>query len=379
MSVDQLVRNEAAGTSPSPIDRVETYNLRVPLRREIADALYVRTHWNIPVVEVSTRDGLTGTGYSGIWEGQDLVLSSINTYLGPLITGRDARCIGELWDAMYWSPLHWVGRGRHSHWPWYGRHGFVGPRRSASGRATLGTARRSSPSGRDLQHRRRLAELHGRGTDRRHVGHGRKWLEVRQNESGGADPRVDLERVRRVREALPKDVSLMVDVNQKWDLMTARRCAREFALLDVGWMEEPLHPDDVVGHAALCAKSSVPIALGENVYSAEAFANFLALSAVDVVQVDVTRVAGISEWLRVASAAQSAARAVIPHAGDMMQVHQHLVAATSPARVPMIEYLPWGLEVFEDPVQITRGTITLPSKPGASSSVAKDARQRWQE
>ena len=116
----------------------------------------------------------------------------------------------------------------------------------------------------------------------------------------------------------------------------------------------------------------VPIALGENVYSAEAFANFLALSAVDVVQVDVTRVAGISEWLRVASAAQSAARAVIPHAGDMMQVHQHLVAATSPARVPMIEYLPWGLEVFEDPVQITRGTITLPSKPGASSSVAKD-------
>jgi L-alanine-DL-glutamate epimerase-like enolase superfamily enzyme len=204
------------------------------------------------------------------------------------------------------------------------------------------------------------------------------WRSVKMK-VGGPEPRVDLERVRRVREALPKDVSLMVDVNQKWDLMTARRCASEFALLDVGWMEEPLHPDDVVGHAALCAKSSVPIALGENVYSAEAFANFLALSAVDVVQVDVTRVAGISEWLRVASAAQSASRAVIPHAGDMMQVHQHLVAATSPARVPMIEYLPWGLEVFEDPVQITRGTITLPSKPGASSSVAKDARQRWQE
>ncbi len=69
----------------------------------------------------------------------------------------------------------------------------------------------------------------------------------------------------------------------------------------------------------------------------------------------------------------------IPHAGDMMQVHQHLVAATSPARVPMIEYLPWGLEVFDDPVELTRGTITLPSKPGASSSIAKDARQRWQE
>ncbi len=171
----------------------------------------------------------------------------------------------------------------------------------------------------------------------------------------------------------------MVDVNQKWDLITARNCAIELAAFNVGWIEEPLHPDDMVGHAALCAKSPVPIALGENVYSAEAFATFLALSAVDIVQVDVTRVVGISEWLRVASVAQAAALAVIPHAGDMMQVHQHLVGATSQARAPMIEYLPWGLEVFEDPVQLHRGTITLPSKPGASSSIAKEARRRWEQ
>ncbi len=90
MSVDE-VPVPPASTSPSPIERVETYNLHVPLRRQIADAVYVRTHWNIPVVEVSTSDGLTGTGYSGIWEGQDLILSSIDKYLAPLITGRDAR------------------------------------------------------------------------------------------------------------------------------------------------------------------------------------------------------------------------------------------------------------------------------------------------
>ena len=65
MSVDELVPVQPASTSTSPIEHVETYNLHVPLRRQIADALYVRTHWNIPVVEVSTRDGLTGTGYSG--------------------------------------------------------------------------------------------------------------------------------------------------------------------------------------------------------------------------------------------------------------------------------------------------------------------------
>ena len=56
------------------------------------------------------------------------------------------------------------------------------------------------------------------------------WRSVKMK-VGGPDPRVDIERVRRVREALPDDVSLMVDVNQKWDLMTARRCATELAAL----------------------------------------------------------------------------------------------------------------------------------------------------
>jgi L-alanine-DL-glutamate epimerase-like enolase superfamily enzyme len=378
MTVDEFVTTQPAGTSPAAIEKVETYNLHVPLRRQIADALYVRTHWNIPVVEVSTSDGLIGTGYSGIWEGEDLVLSSIDRHLAPLITGRDARCIGELWDAMYWSPLHWVGRAGVTH---------IGLGMVDIALWDLAAQRAGAPLWQLLGGRHPQVETYN--TDG-------GWLNFTVDELiddtlamvaggwksvkmkvGGPDPRVDIERTRRLREALPVEVGLMVDVNQKWDLMTARRCATELAALGIGWIEEPLHPDDVVGHASLCEKSPVPIALGENVYSAEAFASFLALSAVDIVQVDVTRVAGVTEWLRVANAAQSAARAVIPHAGDMMQVHQHLVAAVSQARQPMIEYLPWGLEVFENPVQIEKGTITLPSRAGASSTISREARHRW--
>jgi L-alanine-DL-glutamate epimerase-like enolase superfamily enzyme len=204
------------------------------------------------------------------------------------------------------------------------------------------------------------------------------WKSVKMK-VGGPDRKADMERVRQVRAALPDDATLLVDVNQKWDLFTARHSAEDLAEIGVGWIEEPLHPDDVVGHAALCAKCTVPIALGENLYSAEAFANFIALEAVDIVQVDVTRVAGISEWLRVSAAAQAASRSVIPHAGDMMQVHQHLAAGVGQARVPMIEYLPWGLEVFEDPVQMSGSTITVPSTPGASTAVSKEARRRWEQ
>lgn len=54
----------------SIIDAVDTYVLRVPLRRPVADSIYHRTHWHLPVVEVRTADGLLGTGISGVWAGE---------------------------------------------------------------------------------------------------------------------------------------------------------------------------------------------------------------------------------------------------------------------------------------------------------------------
>jgi L-alanine-DL-glutamate epimerase-like enolase superfamily enzyme len=119
------------------------------------------------------------------------------------------------------------------------------------------------------------------------------------------------------------------------------------------------------------------IALGENIYNAEAFDAFFDARAVDIVQVDVTRVGGITEWLRVAERAAGRSLWVVPHAGDMMQVHQHLVAGAGPHSPAMIEYLPWGLEVFAEPVELAGSHITLPDTPGASTAIAPDARSRW--
>jgi L-alanine-DL-glutamate epimerase-like enolase superfamily enzyme len=170
----------------------------------------------------------------------------------------------------------------------------------------------------------------------------------------------------------------MVDANQAWDRVTARTAARALADLGVGWLEEPLHPDDVAGHAELRAASLLPVALGENVYSVEGFAAFVRAGAVDIVQVDVTRVAGVTEWLRIAHLAQGHGLWVVPHAGDMMQVHQHLVAAVGARAPALVEYLPWGLEAFKHPVQVTDGTLTLPEAPGASSAIEPQARRQWE-
>jgi L-alanine-DL-glutamate epimerase-like enolase superfamily enzyme len=183
--------------------------------------------------------------------------------------------------------------------------------------------------------------------------------------------------VAKVRAHLPDHVLLSIDVNQKWDLHRAKTAVHALGDLGIQWLEEPMHPDAVHAHSELARMSPVPIALGENVYSAEAFETFFTANAVDVVQVDVTRVAGITEWLRVAHSAQSKGRWVVPHAGDMMQIHQHLVAGISTAASPMIEYLPWGLDVFAEPVHMDRSSISLPETPGASTAIAPQARRAW--
>src|SRR5258705_1896396 len=104
-----MAPSPAVGTAAA-IERIETYILRIPLAKPVADSIYYRTHWHVPVVEITTSEGLVGTGYSGLWTGEDLLCQTIETYIAPLIQGRDARDIHAIWSDVYWSPLHWVGR-----------------------------------------------------------------------------------------------------------------------------------------------------------------------------------------------------------------------------------------------------------------------------
>jgi L-alanine-DL-glutamate epimerase-like enolase superfamily enzyme len=362
----------------SRIESFETYVLRVPLRRPIADSLYYRTHWHIPVVEIRCSDGLVGTGYSGLWAGEAQLLSVITEYIEPLALGRDPSLIGEFWDEVYWSSLHWVGRAGIAHmaqgmvdtalWDLAAKRAGVPLWRLLGGRQT--SLKTYNTDGGWLNFS--VEELIDDTTHM--VESGWNWVKVKV---GGPSLREDFKRVAAVRAALPDYVELSVDVNQKWDIVTAKRALEWLADLDVAWLEEPLHPDDVPGHAALVGRTTVPIALGESVYSSEGFRAFLDSNAVDIVQVDVTRVAGVTEWLRIATSAQERGKWVVPHAGDMMQVHQHLAAGIGSKNPGMIEYLPWGLEVFDEPVKVLGSSIVLPETPGASSAISASARKAW--
>jgi len=358
------------------VDRVQTYILKVPLARPIADSIYYRTHWHVPVVEIFTSDGLIGTGYSGLWAGEDLLCQTIEQYIKPILLDCDPRRIHEIWSKIYWSPLHWVGRAGIAHmaqsmvdialWDLAAQRAGLPLWRLLGGRHNRLNTYNTDGGWLNFD----LDTLINDITEKVDAGWNRVKMKV-----GGPDNSVDIQRVQAVREAIGPDITLMVDVNQKWDLITAQRMIPHLADYDVAWVEEPLHPDDIIGHAALIRKSSIPIALGENVYNAETFAAFIAFDAVDIVQVDVTRVAGITEWLRVAQAAQQQSRWVVPHAGDMCQIHQHLVGGVGADSPVMIEYIPWALDVFEEPVVVEQGICILPETPGASTRVRAEARK----
>ena len=134
--------------------------------------------------------------------------------------------------------------------------------------------------------------------------------------------------------------------------MTWGKSLEEF---DLFWLEEPLNPDDIMGHKKLADELNVPIALGEHVYNKYAFRDYIHHGALEYCQVDVTRVGGITEWLQVAGFAASYDVPVCPHVGDMGQIHQHLVASTPDAF--MLEYIPWIRHIFEEPATVKEGIM----------------------
>jgi L-alanine-DL-glutamate epimerase-like enolase superfamily enzyme len=192
---------------------------------------------------------------------------------------------------------------------------------------------------------------------------------------GSSDPLVDVQRIAAVREAIDPGVKLMVDGNGRWDLPTATRFGRRVDDYDLFWFEEPTWFDDVGGHAALARSIRTPIALGEQQYSLDAFRAFIEAGAVHYVQPDATRIGGVTAWLQAADLAMAYRLPVVGHAGDMMQINQHISLA-HPA-CEMLEYIPWLRVCFEEPATVEGGYVRIPQMPGAGTTLKSDAIERF--
>ena len=187
---------------------------------------------------------------------------------------------------------------------------------------------------------------------------------------GSHDSARDVRRAEIVREVAGDGARVMLDANQQWTLPQALRVCRQLKAVNPFWIEEPTHPDDVLGHQIL-AESLAPtkLALGEHVPNRVVFKNYLQARCAGFIQVDAVRVGGVSEFIAVSLLSRKFGVPVVPHVGDMGQLHQHLVLFNHIAlghEVVFLEHIPHLREHFIHPCDVSGGVYRTPQESGAS-------------
>src|SRR5882762_1480662 len=179
---------------------------------------------------------------------------------------------------------------------------------------------------------------------------------------GETTPAKEVERMVRVREAIGPDIKLMCDINQRWRVEQAIDIGRRVEDAGVGlfWLEDVTTADDFPGLARVTAALSTPIAGGEYVWGIVPFRHMVEARSVDIVMIDLIRVGGITQWLKVAGMAEAFNLPVVSHL--IPEVHVHLIGAIPNGLT--VEYMPWLMPLFKEvPVQQS-GELALPTTPG---------------
>ena len=196
----------------------------------------------------------------------------------------------------------------------------------------------------------------------------------------GARLEDDIRRCRIAREAVGENIGIALDANQVWDVPTAISWLRELAPVRPEWIEEPTSPDDILGTAAIRAAIPVPVATGEHISNRVVFKQLLQANAMDIMQIDACRVAGVNENIANLLLAAKFGVPVCPHAGGvgLCEIVQHLamfdyvaVSGTMDGRV--IEWIDHLHEQFVTPAVVTRGRYLTPTAPGASTELLPES------
>ncbi|WP_219414626.1 L-fuconate dehydratase [Pseudonocardia nigra] len=193
----------------------------------------------------------------------------------------------------------------------------------------------------------------------------------------GADLHDDVRRLGIARQAVGPDVRIAVDANQRWDVADAIAWIKELSSFDIAWVEEPTSPDDVLAHAAIARGiAPIPVATGEHMANRVMFKQFLQAEALQVLQLDATRVAGVNENIAILLLAAKFGVPVCPHAGGvgLCEAVQHLsmfdfVAVTGTHEGRVIEFVDHLHEHFVTPVAVRDGRYHPPTAPGAGTEM----------
>jgi len=344
----------------SRIERIEILMVDLQPKVKRVDAIQSFVSQETPIVRITDADGAVGTGYSyTIGTGGPSIIELIARSLAPALIGREAGMVEGIWrDLLFLTHATSVGAI------------------TALALAAIDTALW------DLRCRKAGLPLHvmaggARDKIRLYTTEG-GWLhlpketliedalQAKAKGFGGSKVKVgrsigeDVARLTALREAVGADFEIFTDANQAFAVDEAIRRARRYEAADIGWFEEPLPADDLDGHVRLSQATSIPIAIGESLYSSQHFREYLQRGACSIVQVDVARIGGITPWLKTAHLAETFNMAVCPH--FLMELHVALCCAIPNAR--WLEYIPQLDDLTTAPMVIENGHALASQEPG---------------
>jgi L-alanine-DL-glutamate epimerase-like enolase superfamily enzyme len=192
----------------------------------------------------------------------------------------------------------------------------------------------------------------------------------------GMNERVDIDLVRGARQGVGEDATLLIDAGCVWDARTAVQRAHAFAEFGIGWLEEPLHPDDYEGYRWLRDRSPVPIAAGEEECGRHSFRPLIDGRCLDVYQVDLSR-NGFTDAMYIKQRVEEIGARLCNHCYTSpvtVAACLHWLSTCRDAFVfeDCVEDSPLRHELTQERIQAEDGWITVPDRPGLGVTLDED-------
>jgi D-galactarolactone cycloisomerase len=169
------------------------------------------------------------------------------------------------------------------------------------------------------------------------------------------------------RRAVGLDVELMLDPNCAWSCEEALRMVDSLLPADLRWVEDAIWPPEDHQSMLRLRRAGLRVAAGENTGTLFDFARLLERDAVDVVQPDVTKVGGITEWRKVAALAEAHGVFLSPHSacyGPGFLATVHLLAAQPVPSVLECMHLRLEASLYPELTKVVNGRVPVPTEPG---------------
>jgi L-alanine-DL-glutamate epimerase-like enolase superfamily enzyme len=197
---------------------------------------------------------------------------------------------------------------------------------------------------------------------------GFKQMKMQLALPGDTTPTREVERTRLIREAVGPDIDLMCDINQRWSVNQAIDIGKRIEEFHLFWLEDVTAHDDYPGLARVADALATPVAGGECVYGITPFRHMIEARSVDIVMIDLLRVGGIANWMKVAGMAEAFNLPVVSHL--LPEIHVHLVSSIPNGLT--VEYMPWSFKLFEEVPAPVKGELAVPSEPGLGLKFSRD-------